>query len=86
MKSYLIHCFITYGSGERVSLEIERILKSIGFKVTYVTNSKSIQRKCSELFGLPSDYDVIEISSFLEAVLSLTGRFTRLRRYYLKGV
>lgn len=83
MKVYILHLFNTAGGGERVSLEIANVLRSKGAKVIYVTNSFSAMKNVAEFFGLPSDYDVIEIHHFLEKILGYTGRFIRYRRLLL---
>lgn len=83
MKAYIAHLFTVCGGGERVSLEMARVLREHGVEVSYVTNTSSGLRKCSEILGLPSDYDAIEISSLAEKLLSRTGRLVRLRRLIL---
>lgn len=94
MKAYLIHLFTVCGGGERVSLEMARVLRDHGFNITYITNTKEGLHRCSEILGLPSNYDVVELTSFTEKAVSITGRFVRLRRLllvrrafnYLRGV
>ncbi|MEM1533428.1 MAG: glycosyltransferase [Desulfurococcaceae archaeon] len=83
MKAYLLHLFTVCGGGERVSLEMAKALSEIGLEVVYVTNSAEGLKKCSELFGLPGNYRVLETRSLLEDVLSITGRFIRYRRLLL---
>lgn len=83
MDIYILHLFSVAGGSAQVSLEIARVLKQRGFKVIYVTNSSAAMKKVAELLGLPSEYDVIEINSFLERILGYTGRFIRYRRLLL---
>lgn len=83
MKAYIVHLFTVCGGGERVSLEIASVLHSLGFDVVFVTNTVSGLRKCAELFNLPCEYEVEEVSSLTERILGLTGRFVRYRRLVL---
>ncbi|MEM4914255.1 MAG: glycosyltransferase [Desulfurococcaceae archaeon] len=83
MEAYIVHLFTVCGGGERVSLEMANVLRERGFSVTYVTNSEEALRKCSGMFQLPGDYEVIEAKSFLEGILGFTGRFIRLRKLLL---
>ena len=80
---YIVHLFTVCGGGERLSLEIARALSERGLHVIYVTNSKNALDRCSELFSLKGDYDVIEVKSILEKILGLTGRLVRYRRLLL---
>ncbi|MEM0379059.1 MAG: glycosyltransferase [Thermosphaera sp.] len=83
MKAYILHLFSVAGGGERVSLEIARLLKNKGFKVVYLTNSSEALKTVANLLGLPSNYEVVEVNSLLEKLLARTGRFVRLRRLFL---
>ncbi|MEM4436519.1 MAG: glycosyltransferase family 4 protein [Thermosphaera sp.] len=83
MKAYVLHLFSVAGGGERVSLEIARLLKDKGFKIVYLANSSDALKKVANLLGLPGDYEVIEVDSLLEELLAHTGRFVRLRRLLL---
>lgn len=83
MKVYIVHLFTVCGGGERLSLEMARVLRGSGYEVVYITNSAKYMRECGKLLGLPTDYSTIERTSFLARLLSLTGRFTRYRRLLL---
>lgn len=81
MKAYILHLFPSCGGGERVSLEIAKLMKEKGFTVIYITNSKNVLEKCSEMFKIQGCYsDIIEVGNVVEKVLSRTGRFIRYRR------
>lgn len=82
-KAYIIHLLTVCGGGERVCLEIASVLHSVDFEVVFVTNSGFGLRRCAELFNLPCNYSAIEVSSLLERLLSVTGRFIRYRRLLL---
>lgn len=83
MEAYIVHLFTVCGGGERVSLEMASVLRERGFSVTFVTSSEDALRKCAEMFQLPGNYEVIEVKSFLEGILRITGRFIRYRRLLL---
>lgn len=83
MKTYILHVFTICGGGEKVSLEIASVLRERGFDVTYVTNSEVVLKKCTEMFQLPGDYDVIKVRSFLEEILSNINIFIRYRKLLL---
>ncbi|MEM1772556.1 MAG: glycosyltransferase family 4 protein [Desulfurococcaceae archaeon] len=83
MKAYIVDLFTVCGGGERVSLEMASVLRERGFSVTFVTSSEDALRKCAEMFQLPGNYEVIEVKSFLEGILRITGRFIRYRRLLL---
>ncbi len=84
-EAFVIHLFTTCGGGERVSLEMARALQDHGVRVTYLTSSRKELDRCRELMGVSVDYNVIEVRSYAEQLLGLTGRFLRVRRLLMLG-
>lgn len=78
--SYLIHVSSACGGAEKLSLEIARILSMAGYRVNYVVPDSRMLYHCMDLFDMHGNYKVIEVKSLREKLLSLTGKFRRLRR------
>ena len=78
--SHLIHVSSACGGGEKLSLEIARILSMAGYRVNYVVPDSRTLYHCMDLFDMHGNYKVIEVKSLREKLLSLTGKFRRLRR------